>query len=225
MNNRQPAIRQSKAKGQVFLKSYKHISRIIAAVDKKTDAIVEIGPGQGALTHLLLTKDLPLYAIEIDNAWAKYLQIKYSVKNPHLHIINQDFLKFNFSAFLEDQLGAYKHINVVSNLPYYITAPILFRLFSVHQNCPHVYTLVLMMQKEVGERIVAEPGSKRYNYLSILAQFFYKITTITNVARHHFKPVPKVDSIVLKFMRNNDLDPFIVQHQTAFFAFVKLLFT
>ncbi len=215
--------KQRKSKGQVFLRCTDVIHKIVEAASKNTAAILEIGPGKGALTAELLKSGLPVTAIEIDPAWSQYLESKFT-NSGNLNIVNDDVLKLDLALLLNDLHNKAKHINIVSNLPYNITGPVLFKLAALSQKNVCLHKLVLMMQKEVGERIIAPVNSKHYGFLSIYMQYCFRIKRLIDVNRRCFRPVPKVDSIVLELDKNPHQDDWISKHEVDFFKFIKTMF-
>lgn len=152
---------------------------------------IEIGPGTGALTEALLQKFDDVHAVEIDKRAVKVLEQKFD----RLTIHTKDILKVNWEEIVEPS----KKNVVFGNLPYYITSPILFDLLE-HRTL--LTEAVLMMQKEVAERLVARPASKEYGILSIQTQLFCTPEILFDVSPHSFSPPPKVDSAVIKLTFN-----------------------
>ncbi len=182
------SVHPKKRLGQHFLIDQNVIGKIVDAVAAPPGArLVEIGPGMGALTGRLRERYPNLTVIEVDDEAVAHLQDEF----PNLDIRHQDILEVDWSAFWDnDRGGPY----VVGNLPYYITSPILFGLLDARQ---HIRRAVLMMQKEVAERIVAEPNSKAYGILSVQTQLLARPTMLFPVSRHVFRPKPAVESAVI----------------------------
>ncbi len=181
--------------GQNFLTD-KNIARKIAEQVEvfAPGLIIEIGPGKGVLTEFLLQKCDKYVGIEIDADLAEFLQSKFG-NRPGFQLIKEDFLKVNLTEILE---GYQKFtVTVVGNIPYNITSPILFKLF---ENTDFLYQAILMMQKEVAERIVARPGNKTYGLLSIYSQIHARVHLLFSVPAKLFSPRPQVDSAVVKFV-------------------------
>lgn len=210
-----------KSKGQNFLKNKDIIKEIVksAKLNKEQSAVIEIGPGNGALTNEILLHCKKLAVIEIDPQLVDILNKKYE-NNSKIVIIKDDILNTNLKLLIKDEFSNFlpKHITIISNLPYYITAPIIFKLYSLFDfvNC-----FILMVQKEVGERIIAKPNTKKYNNLSIISQFYCDIEKIIDVNKENFYPIPKVDSVVLKFNFNIKYD---IENKKEFFDFIKAAF-
>ena len=179
--------RPRKRFGQNFLHDQNVLDRIIAAADfQEDDRILEIGPGPGALTTRLLATGLPVLAVEIDRDLAAALQAR-DEKNLDVRI--GDVLRLDWPELLQNP--PYK---LIANLPYNISSQILFKVLD-HR---HAFRrLVLMFQREVGDRLVAEEGTRSYGILSALIQPWFQIERVIKVSPGCFHPPPKVDSVVL----------------------------
>jgi len=178
--------------GQNFLKDTNLLKAIVSDADiSENDIVVEIGPGAGALTEHLVERAKKVYAFEIDTELKEELDKKFLNKN-NIEIIYEDFLNIN-EDFLLNKVGS--NFKVVANLPYYITSPILTKLFSL-KNRPE--TIVVMVQKEVGERIVATKDKGDYGYFSAFIALNAHAKITRHVNRKMFTPVPNVDSCVVK---------------------------
>ncbi|MBO7508391.1 MAG: ribosomal RNA small subunit methyltransferase A [Clostridia bacterium] len=151
-----------------------------------TENVLEIGPGLGTLTNEISKRANKVLAIEADNRLVDILEDKF--KNTNVEFIFDDFMKVSFDD-IKKKLG--DNYIVVANLPYYITTPILFRFFCEKNNAQKI---AVMVQKEVAERICANPGSKDYGILSVSCAHFGNPKILRNVARQNFDPVPNVDS-------------------------------
>jgi 16S rRNA (adenine1518-N6/adenine1519-N6)-dimethyltransferase len=181
--------RPKKRFGQNFLRDQHVLDRIVAAADlQDDDRILEIGPGQGALTGRLLATGLPLIAIEIDRDLGTALQAR---DEKNLHVLIGDVLRLDWSDLLPSP--PYK---LIANLPYNISSQILFKVL---ENRQAFRRLVLMFQKEVGDRLLAQEGSRNYGILSVLMQTWFSIERVVKVPPKAFSPPPKVDSLVLCF--------------------------
>ena len=182
------SVRPKKSLGQHFLRDPNMIRKIAAAVEAPADApVVEIGPGTGALTEELLRHYDDFTAIEVDERAVEHLR----ATMPDLDVRHRDVLEVDWAA-LADEKGA--PLWVVGNLPYYITSPILFSLLDARQ---HLRRAVVMMQKEVAERLVAVPRKKAYGILSVQLQLLARPTVLFDVSRHVFHPKPDVTSAVV----------------------------
>ena len=176
--------------GQNFLVDQAIIDRIIRSVDAKPeDTLVEIGPGQGALTEHLIRSNCSFSVIEIDRDLIALLQQTY----PNLTIHQGDALKFDF-AHLSKQAGG-APLRVVGNLPYNISTPLLFHLLE-HKAC--ISDMHFMLQKEVVDRLSAVPGQKSYGRLSVMVQYHCQVMPIFTVPPGAFRPAPKVQSAVVR---------------------------
>ena len=186
--------RPKKKWGQNFLKD-KNIARKIVRAAQATpeNLIIEIGPGRGALTDLLLDCGAPYLGIEIDPRWATELRERFSA-HPNFTLMEQDFLETGLAEVFQRYPG--KKPLIIGNIPYNITSPILFKLFD---HADDLQTAILMTQKEVGERLKAPPATKDYGLLAINGQLFAEINYLFTVPARLFFPQPKVDSAVIKF--------------------------
>jgi len=183
--------RPRKRFGQNFLIDQSIINHIIAAAELSSDEhVLEVGPGQGALTHKMLPLVDSLDLIEIDRDLAQHF-IDREEANLHVHV--GDALKLDWNQILKQ--GDYK---LVANLPYNISSQVLFKMIT-HRNL--ISRMVLMFQKEVGDRLRAEPGSKEYGSLTVLCQLWFDISRVILVPPSAFRPPPKVMSEVLCFKR------------------------
>ncbi len=189
-----------KSLGQNFLHDTTVIDDIIAhAQIAPTDNIVEIGPGEGALTQALAQRAQQVFAIEIDARLIPVLQKKCATYE-NVTIIHDDILHMHVPTFIADNIGDAPY-RVVANIPYYITAPIIRLLLEL----PHPpRDIFLMVQKEVAERLTAQPGAM--SILSVTAQYYADVSYLFTVDRHSFDPVPDVDSAVVRFVCKNRRD-------------------
>lgn len=207
---RQRGMSVRKKYGQNFLIDKNIIDKILrTSMITSNDIVVEIGPGLGALTEGLSARAKRVVAYEIDAGLSAYLTEQFA-SSKHVEIQQQDILDVTLS-FSEP-------IKVISNLPYYITTPILFRLLEGEQT---ITSITLMMQKEVAERLVATPRTKQYNALSVILQYLAEVKIEFFVPKTCFYPVPDVDSAVLtialkKQSNKADTVPFIQFVKHAF---------
>ncbi|WP_169710829.1 16S rRNA (adenine(1518)-N(6)/adenine(1519)-N(6))-dimethyltransferase RsmA [Staphylococcus lutrae] len=190
-----------KSLGQNFLIDVNIIHRIIDAsgIDATT-GVIEIGPGMGSLTEQLAKHAQHVLAFEIDQ---RLIPVLNDTLSPHSNVtvINEDILKANVAEAIEQHLSQCEKIMVVANLPYYITTPILLSLLEQDLN---IDGYVVMMQKEVGERLNAQVGTKAYGSLSIAAQYYTETSKVLTVPKTVFMPPPNVDSIVVKLMKRKN---------------------
>ncbi len=185
--------RPKKSLGQVFLIERSVQKRIVGLAELDPgDTVVEIGPGTGALTRSILPRVRRLIALEIDPALASYLHTSMG-RTSRFHLVCTDALRFDYVR-ASASLGA--PLKVVGNLPYVISAPLLITLL---EQRGAFSLLVLMLQKEVAERLTAPAGTRQYGTLSVLCRSCFHIHFELQVSRNCFYPVPKVDSAVLRF--------------------------
>jgi 16S rRNA (adenine1518-N6/adenine1519-N6)-dimethyltransferase len=214
--------------GQHILIDSNIARKIVGLLDLKAgDVVLEIGPGLGALTWHLLEYPVHLTAVEKDEKILEILRLEVAQrKHPggqkfaaQVSWVRQDFLDFDFRVHFK--LPAKKKIKVISNLPYYITAPILLKLTA---QCVSISRAVLMMQKEVAQRLFARCDTKDYGRLSIAVQYFSAVTHAFDVPPSCFTPRPKVDSsvVVLEFHGKR---PLSLEREKQFFDLVKLAFS
>ncbi|HEY2499733.1 MAG TPA: 16S rRNA (adenine(1518)-N(6)/adenine(1519)-N(6))-dimethyltransferase RsmA [Candidatus Angelobacter sp.] len=222
--------------GQNFLADVGAAEQIVNALgDASNSVVVEIGPGKGALTQVLARRAHRLIAVELDRMLATELRFKYRLQ-PNVEIIEADVLKLDFRTVLNRTIGPLNDLrplkpsraHVVGNLPYYITSDILLRLFEFHDQFD---VIVIMVQREVADRIAAVPGSRDYGLLSATAQLYTKVENLFTLPPDAFSPPPKVHSSVLRMTvapRFNELQvnpqEFIGFLKTAFSMKRKTLF-
>lgn len=209
-------IRPSRSKGQNFLINEKIYDEIVEAAEiTKEDTVLEVGPGLGFLTAKLAKAAKQVVAVELDDKLANFLQIGLDSNDvENVTIVNQDVLKYNPT----DLPNGYK---VVANLPYNITS-IFLRTFLGQKNRPQ--SLVLMLQKEVAERLVAKPGDM--SMLALSVQFFGETEIIREVKAGNFWPEPKIDSAVIKITLDNSKRGGVeVEEEKAFFRLAKFGFS
>jgi len=195
------SVRPKKRLGQHFLTDPNTIRRIAAAIDAPPGApVVEIGPGEGALTQVLLAHHPQLVALEVDPEAITHLHAQFS----SLDVRAGDVLDMDWHALATElsdrqldpnpQSPTPNSLYVIGNLPYYITSPILFALLAARQ---HIARAVVMIQREVADRIVAEPSTKAYGTLSVQLQLLARPRFLFPVSRHVFRPKPDVESAVI----------------------------
>lgn len=190
-----------KTLGQNFLKDDNIVNKIVNATEyKKNNLVIEIGPGAGALTKKLLPRVDRAVLYEIDTRLEKILNKELSEYN-NCDIIFDDFLNRN----VNDDISNYNFDNlyIVANLPYYITTPIISKI--IEDKIP-AREIIIMIQKEVADRLCASVGTKEYGQLTVFLNYFYDIKKVTNVSKNSFVPKPKVDSAVIKMVKKDKLE-------------------
>lgn len=202
--------------GQNFIIDNNIINNIVnsAAIDSDT-LVIEVGPGMGALTNELVKIAKNVLCYEIDTTLKPILE---KIDATNLEIIFADFLKRNVLNDIKKY--EYKHLYLVANLPYYITTPILMKI--IDENIP-VEKIVVMVQKEVGDRFKAKEGSKDYSSLSIIFNYNYNIKKLMDISRHVFIPEPNVDSIVLGFETKTEKE--FIKNPQLFYQLIRDAFT
>lgn len=179
--------------GQHFLKDAAILEAIIAAISpQKTDLMIEIGPGLGAMTRLLLNHLALLHVIELDRDLVQHLEKTWPAEKLRIH--QGDALQYNFAS-IAGEPG--RKIRIVGNLPYNISTPLLFHLTAF---APQVIDQHFMLQKEVVQRMVAQPGSKAYGRLSVMLQWQYHMEQLFDVPPSAFSPPPEVDSAIVRMI-------------------------
>jgi 16S rRNA (adenine1518-N6/adenine1519-N6)-dimethyltransferase len=184
--------RPRKRFGQNFLRDTSVVDRIVAAIGPRPgERLVEIGPGEGAMTAPLLEAAGTLTAIELDRDLVARLRMRFP-PGSGLELIEGDALTYDFRALAGDG-----PLRLVGNLPYNISTPLLFHLFAQHDAVADMH---FMLQKEVVDRLAAGPGSKTYGRLSVMAQYACTVTPLLAVPPGAFRPPPKVDSMVVRLV-------------------------
>ncbi len=203
--------------GQNFLHDKMVIQRIVNNINpRQGDHIVEIGPGEGALTELVLDKIGAMEVVELDRDLIPLLKIRF-VTQDGLTIHQADALKFDFCSLQQND----KKIRIIGNLPYNISTPLLFHLFE-HHHC--IADMHFMLQKEVVDRIVAKAGDSAYGRLSIMLQYYCRAEYVFTVKPGAFKPAPKVDSAIVRLIPH-DKPPVEINNFDEFSKLVNFSFT
>lgn len=202
-----------KSLGQNFLINKSIIEKIISSGEiKDSDVILEIGAGLGTLTLELAKYSKKVIAVEIDKRFEKIL--RENTKNfDNVEIIIEDILKINLASLITPP---YK---IFGNLPYYISGTFLGEYF---KKGPYADLMVLMLQKEMAERIISKPGSKKFSPLSLLLELTYEVEVVCPVPSHFFFPIPEVDSLLLKFKYSPKFER--IKNLSLFFILVKSSF-
>ena len=188
-----------KSLGQNFLKDVNVVNKIVNTISyENNNLVIEIGPGAGAMTKELLPLVDNVLLYEIDTRLESVLNKELNSFDNY-NIIFGDFLDRDVHEDLKDY--NFDHLYVVANLPYYITTPIISKI--INDKLP-VDEIVIMIQKEVADRLSARPGSKEYGQITVLLNYFFDIEKVFNVSKNSFVPKPKVDSAVIRMKSKNN---------------------
>ncbi len=221
--------------GQHFLASESYALQIVEALgDASQSTVIEIGPGRGILTSLLARRVRRLIAVELDRVLAAQLRLKFGMY-PNVEVIEADILSIDFDSLFGPKPGLGRPgiefkpspAKVVGNLPYYITSDILLRLFEYSK---YFESLVIMVQREVADRIAAAPGSRDYGLLSATVQLYARVEKLATVPPGAFSPPPKVHSTILRLTmapRQKELglsSDSIAGEKDGFISFLRLSF-
>ena len=214
--------------GQNFLVDPDAMQRIVEALgDISTTTVIEIGPGDAALTELLARRAGRLIAVELDRVLAAQLRMRFTPM-PNVEILEADILQVDLGTVLGSTPGPLRDLRptglfkarVVGNLPYYITSDILLKLFSA---ASRIEMMVLMVQKEVADRVTAAPGSRDYGLLSATAQMHGPVEPLFDLGPESFRPSPKVRSAVFRMTIRPRFAELGVD-ESGFLRFLKTLF-
>ena len=185
------SFKHKKSLGQNFLTNEKILNNIVNSLSiNPRDLIIEIGPGQGALTKRLVKLEAKVIAFEIDERLKEYLD----KIDGNIDIIYKDILEVEINDYIQE----YANVYVVANLPYYITTPIINKFLRITK----VKEMIIMVQDEVANRINAGVGTREYGYFTVMVQSYFTVKKLFFVSRTSFNPIPKVDSAVIKLTRN-----------------------
>lgn len=210
------SFKHKKKFGQNFLTDQGEVLRKIMEVSgvESSDSILEIGPGEGALTELLLEASSKVTCIEIDTDLEKILRRKYDT-HPKFNLVMSDVLEVDF----DEKVG--EKVKVVANIPYYITSPIINKLIENRQYVDEIY---IMVQKEVAERICAKSGKER-STLTLSVEYFGEAEYLFTIPKEAFTPVPKVDSAFMSIKLRKDNPYSKMVSEETFFKYVKGAFS
>ncbi|MDU7477433.1 MAG: 16S rRNA (adenine(1518)-N(6)/adenine(1519)-N(6))-dimethyltransferase RsmA [Paenibacillus macerans] len=209
-----------KSLGQNFLIDQNILGKIVAAAGlDATKGALEIGPGIGALTEKLAQEAGKVAAVEIDQRLLPILQ-EVLEPYPHVRVIHGDVLKLDLKALFAAEFSGVSGVSVVANLPYYVTTPILMKLLEEKLPLEHI---VVMIQKEVAERMAASPGGKDYGSLSIAVQYYSEPELVCTVPHSVFIPQPNVESAVIRLSVRKE-PPVAVDDEAFFFEVVQAAF-
>ena len=199
-----PKIRAKKRWSQNFFQDPELLRLTLAPLELSAeDHVLEIGPGPGVLTEILLEQVAHVTAVEIDPDLYRLLQDKFA-GNPRLTLIHQDVMRFDFEGLFPGV--PLENRKLIANIPYHLTSPIVMKALNekafkqgIDETVPLFSDICLMVQKEVAERLAAKPGIKAFGALSISAQYAAEVDILALLPRHLFKPAPKVDSALVRF--------------------------
>ncbi|MBK3496931.1 16S rRNA (adenine(1518)-N(6)/adenine(1519)-N(6))-dimethyltransferase RsmA [Viridibacillus sp. YIM B01967] len=202
-----------KSLGQNFLIDPNILRNIVSYADLTEDSVaIEVGPGIGALTEHLARSAGQVVSFEIDQRLLPVLEDTLSSYD-NVKIVHSDILKADVAKELNEEFAKFKDIMVVANLPYYVTTPILLKLLM--EKLP-IRGMVVMMQKEVADRISARPGTKAYGSLSIAIQYYMKAEVVMTVPKTVFMPQPNVDSAVIRLTRHAEPPVHVIDEEFLF---------
>lgn len=188
----------SKKMGQNFLINPEIQKKIVKQADLiNGDYILEIGPGMGAITGILLSHKINLFAIELDKRLYSYLKEKF-ISNNNFSLFNDDALKLDWNVFLSKYPN--QQFKIIANLPYSISSALVLKLIDY----PQINLAIVMVQKEFAQRMSAKVGSKQYNMFSVYTQLFFDTKILFDVNPNNFKPAPKVISSVIEIKRKKN---------------------
>lgn len=228
---RSTAERQTRHKpklGQNFLIDHSAARRIVEALgDISNRTVLEIGPGEGVLTDLLVARAKKVIGVELDRVLAAQLRMRYATRN-NVEILESDFVTVEFPSMLGRRPGPLhdlrptkpETVDIVGNIPYYVTSDIVLRILALHQS---VERAVIMVQREVADRISAAPGSRDYGLLSATAQLYARVENLFTLPPEAFNPPPDVHSSVLRLTMAPRLEELQIEEE-PFIRFLKLAF-
>ncbi|MBI1956700.1 MAG: ribosomal RNA small subunit methyltransferase A [Acidobacteria bacterium] len=206
--------------GQVFLTDRRVADRILHGLNlQPNDAVLEIGAGPGNMTARLASTGALVWAVEIDPALAQGLREKFG-GDPRVEILEADILQVSIDDFVRSAGCA--RIKVFGNLPYYITSPCLLHLFHHHRS---IAEIVVMVQQEVAQRIVAAPGSADYGLFSVTCQYYTRPTLLFTIPPKAFRPAPQVHSALVRMQVAPQKESLGVQDEEAFWRWMKAAFS
>lgn len=210
----------SKSLGQNFLIDSNIVNNIADGADiGENDGVLEIGPGIGSLTEALLNRAKKVVSIEIDKTLWPILEAHFGTA-PHFKLIKGDVLDLDLKALIAEEFSECENVKVVANLPYYITTPIIMKF--LEDQIP-ISDLVVMIQKEVAERMSAGKDNKVYGSLSVAVQFYAQPKMLFKVPKTVFMPQPNVDSAVIRLQIRKE-PPVLLDNHEMFFKTLKAAF-
>jgi 16S rRNA (adenine1518-N6/adenine1519-N6)-dimethyltransferase len=214
--------------GQNFLVDHGAALRIVEALgDVSNRIVIEIGPGEGILTDLLVNRAKKVIGVELDRVLAAQLRMRYATRT-NIEILESDFATVEFASMLGRRPGPLhdlrptkpETVDVIGNIPYYITSEIVLRILALHRS---VERAVIMVQREVADRLSAAPGSRDYGLLSATAQLYARVENLFTLPPEAFNPPPEVHSTVLRLTMAPRLEELQVEEE-PFLRFLKLAF-
>ncbi len=210
-------LHAKKGFGQNFLTDVSVVKRAASAAHCE-GAVIEIGPGIGSLTEQLAMLSQHVRCYEVDERLPRILEDTLS-EYDNVEVLLQDFLECDLEASVKELKEKYGSVSVCANLPYYITTPVLFKLFECKEEMNYI---TVMVQKEVADRFSAPVNSKTYGALSVESQYLYEVKTLFKVPAKCFNPAPRIDSAIIQFKKRDVLED--VGDVNAYFNFVKACF-
>lgn len=216
-------LQANKALGQNFLINETIIQTIVTEANiGKNDLVIEIGPGLGNLTEELIKRANKVIAIELDLKMIQILQKRFQ-NEINLKILHEDILKVNLQQLIEQEMKVTNasNVKVVANLPYYISTPIITKLL---EEKTKIQSITIMVQKEVAERIAAQPGDKLCGSITYLVHYYAEVKTIVEVSKNSFIPAPNVESKVI-MLKIRSTPKVKVDDEEELFTFIKLVFS
>jgi 16S rRNA (adenine1518-N6/adenine1519-N6)-dimethyltransferase len=205
--------------GQVFLRDRRVIQRIMRSLAvQPDDAVLEIGAGPGTMTELLAERAAKVWAVELDPRLAAALREK-SADSPSVQVIEADILTLSIDSLC--RAAGRERIRVFGNLPYYITSPCLLHLFESHSR---IRDIVVMVQREVAERIAAAPGSEAYGLFSVTCQYYTEPQMLFSIPPQAFRPVPQVHSALVRMPVASKKEMLGIEDERAFWRLVRAAF-
>ena len=215
-------ITANKSLGQNFLINDEVIENTVNAANiTDKDLVIEIGPGLGTLTSILLEKAKKVIAIELDDRMVNILNERFNLYS-NFEIIHQDVLKVNLKHIIETEKreNGIEKVKIVANLPYYITTPIIMKLL---EDKLDVESITVMVQKEVAERLIATPGEKLAGAITYSVNYYCEVEKVVEVPKESFIPAPEVESEVIKLILRKKA-PVEVKDEDKFFKLIKVSF-
>lgn len=212
----------NKSLGQNFLVNDEVVEKIVESANiTKEDLIIEIGPGLGTLTQLLLEKAKKVIAIELDSRMVTILKERFSLYS-NFEIIQEDVLKVNLQELIkqEQEKNNIQQVKIVANLPYYITTPIIMKLL---EDKLDIQTITVMIQKEVADRLVEKPGGKLAGAITYSVNYYAEAKKVIEVPKESFVPEPEVTSSVIQLTLRK-VPPVQVKNEKLFFELIKRSF-